>query len=114
MFRRIEVYNEDMRSWHGCDAMWVNWECSEAGALAPGEIMQAAGLRLPGHGMTHKVFFWFTEAGWRKVGKKIIRSLRTADVPFRVKKVKENEVSVSYRDKLQVAGQRKYRRKRRR
>ena len=48
--------------------------------------------------------FYFTERGWREVGKKVTAELKRLKIPHRVLRIKNNTLDVQYRDWCQVAG----------
>jgi hypothetical protein len=65
-------------------------------------------LRGPSRSLPRNAFFWFTEKGWREVGRAVIRACIASGQSYRVIRIKENEVDVVWRDKftgLEVAAQ---------
>lgn len=49
--------------------------------------------------------FYFTEEGWRKVGRKVIAACQRAGQEYRVIAVKENAVDVVFRNEFEIAAQ---------
>jgi len=57
-------------------------------------------LRGPGKkGIPRNAKFYFTEAGWKEVGRKVVEACQQRGQKYRVIKVKENAVHVVWRDK---------------
>lgn len=48
------------------------------------------------------VRFYFTEKGWRLYGRNTVEACLKTNTPYRVLSVEEHEVSVYYRDDMQV------------
>lgn len=67
-------------------------------------IMDRLGVHSPGRLESPKARFYFTEAGWRRAGRRIAAEARDRGHVVRVIRRKEPEASrVVYRDELQVA-----------
>lgn len=49
--------------------------------------------------------FYFTEEGWRRVGRKVIAACQRVGQEYRVIAVKENAVDVVFRDPYEIAAQ---------
>lgn len=50
--------------------------------------------------------FYFTEKGFDRFGRDIVKRLSKEGILYRIIKVKEKSIDVKYRDKYQVAGKR--------
>jgi hypothetical protein len=67
-------------------------------------------LRAPkSNQVSHKDLFWFTEKGFDKYGRDIIKKIKEGDhsgFPYKIRviRIKENQIDVNYRDKYQVSG----------
>ena len=48
-------------------------------------------------------YFYFTERGWEKIGRKIVQAAGQSGQDYRVIRIKENSVDVFWRDEYQVA-----------
>jgi hypothetical protein len=69
-------------------------------------------LRGPERSIPHNARFYFTELGWKEVGRKVIESCQQVGQAYRVIRVKEKSVNVVWYDKhggLEVAIQPKKR-----
>ena len=102
MFRRFEIL---WRYRHWCDDYTYRDEgWAKFGLDCIGGYLQE--LKAPNI-KTHKAIrFYFTEAGWKKFSKRVLRELGYMGcLPHhvRVVTVKEDSVDVVYRDKYQVA-----------
>lgn len=62
-------------------------------------------LRGPNKSIPGNARFYFTEEGWRKVGRNVAAACRRAGQKYRVIKVKENAIDVVCRNEYEVAGQ---------
>ncbi|HEY5671970.1 MAG TPA: hypothetical protein VIS10_18405 [Anaerolineales bacterium] len=77
-------------------------------------------LRGPGKrqsGIRRNARFYFTELGWKEVGRKVVEACQQVGQEYRVIKVKEGTVNVVWRDRhygLEVAAQPRKRRHNRR
>ena len=60
-------------------------------------------LRQPSRKITKNCRFYFTEKGWRKLGRHIVADMIKFQQRYRVITVKEHSVDVVYQDDLQVA-----------
>lgn len=61
-----------------------------------------ADLPSPKH-LSKNCRFFFTETGWNKYGRLIVRDLQKSGQEYRVLAIKENERDVFYRDEWQAA-----------
>lgn len=105
MFRRIEfLFDEDRNgpSWAG-GLMFGN-HMDIVDAWLPKE---GGGLRGQTHGgRPANMRFYFTEKGWRRLGRNVIAAARKHGQRYRVIAVKETDAQIAWRDKhsdLEVA-----------
>lgn len=56
-------------------------------------------LRGPARSLPANARFWFTEKGWAAVGRAVVHACQASGQAYRVIRVKENEVEVTWRDK---------------
>lgn len=49
--------------------------------------------------------FYFTELGWREIGKNVVAACQRGGQQYRVIAIKENAIDVVYQDEYQIAGQ---------
>jgi hypothetical protein len=95
MFRRIELINTyPMR-----DGTVESYKHGLMGiSLTP--VVEAWIYKLRGsdRSLPRNARFWFTEAGWRDVGKAVVAACIKAGQDYRVIRIKENEVEVVWRD----------------
>ena len=65
-------------------------------------------LRGPDRSLPGNAHFYFTEKGWREVGRPVLEACGRSGQRCRVIRIKENEIDVVWRDKhtgFEVAGQ---------
>ena len=103
MFRRVELIDPDGKLKHGL--------CG----LSQEKVIDAwfDKLRGPNRSIPLNAKFYFTELGWKEVGRQVIIACQQVGQAYRVIKVKENSVNVVWRDQhsgLEVAAQPKKRR----
>ena len=60
-------------------------------------------LNSPRRPVNRNARFYFTEAGWRRYGRKTVEVCQQVGQRYRVIRIKENSVDVVYRDEVQVA-----------
>jgi hypothetical protein len=96
VFRRIEFINEDRRPGNG------ELRSFKSGLMgASSEAVLDAWfdrLRGPDRTLPWNARFYFTERGWREVGREVVRACGRSGQPYRVIRVKEDEVDVVWRD----------------
>jgi hypothetical protein len=101
MFRRIELIRpRDKMTFR--DGTVEIFEASKLG-LCPcyGPIAEAwAGkLRGPDGPIPRNAKFYFTEHGWREVGRKVVAACKKVEQEYRIIRIKECEVDVVWRDR---------------
>ena len=57
-------------------------------------------LRGPDRSIPSNARFWFTEAGWRSVGRRVVEACGRTGQKYRVVRVKESAVAVVWRDRF--------------
>ena len=105
MFRRIQLINELKNGdtvIHGLCGMSTD-ETAEAW------IEDLAGCK---HPLPRNVRFYFTERGWRDVGRRVIIAAQKSGQKYRIISVKENSVNVVWSDDIEAAVQPKKRKTR--
>lgn len=105
MFRRIEFID----SFANTDGTVDTFKHGLMG-LSYDEVVEAWiwKLRGPDRTLPGNVRFYFTEKGWRQIGRLIVRACGQLKLDYRVIRIKENEIEVTWRDKhtgFEVAGQ---------
>ena len=99
MFRRIELINHyrDRET-----SEYVYYKHGLLGiSLSPVVDAWIESLRGPGkRSLPANCRFWFTERGWREVGREVVAACGRSGQQYRVLRIKENEVDVIWRDRL--------------
>ncbi len=109
MYRRIEmIYQQETN--RNADGELQVFPALKAGLMACGneQVLEAWFEKLNGpgrRGIPHSAKFYFTEAGWREVGRHVVRACQQTGQEYRVIKVKENAVNVVWQDEYEVAAQ---------
>jgi hypothetical protein len=98
LFRRVELIDPDHNLKHGL--------CG----LSQEQVIDAwiNKLRGPKRSIPPNAKFYFTELGWKEVGRQVIAACQQVGQAYRVIKVKEKSVNIVWRDKhagLEVAVQ---------
>jgi hypothetical protein len=62
-------------------------------------------LSAPKSAIPSNARFYFTEYGWREIGKHVVAACQRSGQEYRVIAIKENAIDVVYQDEYQVAGQ---------
>lgn len=93
MFRRIQLINNDT----------IQGLCGiSTEETADAWIEDLRGCK---HPLPRNVRFYFTERGWRDVGRKVIIAAQKSGQKYRIISVKENSVNVLWSDDIEVAAQ---------
>jgi hypothetical protein len=105
MFRRIEVINSYPLPDGSIDYFKHGLMGLSQDAITTAWIdkLRGSDRKLP-----HNAFFYFTEKGWREVGRAVLKACIASGQDYRVIRIKENEVDVVWRDKytgFEVAAQ---------
>lgn len=95
MFRRIELITTFPRK----DGSQDTFKSGLMG-LSPEPVVDAWIDKLRGadRSLPSNTRFYFTEKGWREVGRAVVRACGAAGQPYRVISLKENAVNVVWRD----------------
>lgn len=97
MFRRIEMIGE-----YKADGK-ENFYAYKYGLMAGGdkEVIDAwiYQLRGPSRSIPSNAKFYFTEKGWKEVGRNVVKACQRVGQEYRIIKVKEKSVNVVWRDK---------------
>lgn len=112
MFRRIELmyhrghteyvpFNDETWPWE--QDLWPSdWKKTGINSLGP--LLNAFGVCAPENIRTKKsIRFYFTELGWKRAGRPILRTIKQMNWDHRILSIKEKSVDIIYRDELQVA-----------
>ncbi len=95
VFRRIELIN----TFDEADGRVVMRKHGLMGiAFAPVVDAWIGKLRGPFRTIPHNARFYFTEAGWREVGRPVVKACRRSGQDYRIIAVKEKAVAVVWRD----------------
>ncbi len=94
MYRRIELIDDKFGKYGLC-------------GLSFDEVIDAwvHVLRGPKRNIPQNAKFYFTESGWKNVGKNVVAACQRVGQRYRVIKVKEKSINVVWRDKFEVAAQ---------
>ena len=116
MFRRIELIHAQQRIMRS-DGKEVIVSARKRGLMGPSpdEVVFAwiYHLRGPSHNIPGNAKFYFTEVGWRIVGRDVMKACRLVGQQYRIIRMKESEVHVIWCDRangLEVAAQPRKRR----
>lgn len=109
MYRRIEMIFQQETRRSADDELQVS-PALKAGLMACGneQVIEAWFEKLNGpgrRGIPRNAKFYFTEAGWREVGRHVARACLQTGQEYRIIKVKENAVNVVWQDEYEVAAQ---------
>ena len=91
MYRRIEMLIDDYKGGIMCSQTFEVFD-SWADMKGP-----------KGDGIGKNCRYFFTEYGWKKMGRKVIEACQRTNQEYRIIKVKEKSVDVVYKDEIQVA-----------
>lgn len=110
MFRRIEMIHRANGTWFPAD--WKEGLMS----AGPMEIADAWIFKLRGssHSLPPNARFYFTEKGWREIGRQVIAVCQRTGQRYRIIAIKETDAQVCWRDRhdgYEVAIQPKRKRK---
>ena len=103
MYRRIEKIDHEWKSKTGAFA----WEFPPPGGWEAAENEEywdvMSGTPVPNKKIRKNCRFYFTEEGWKKLGRRLASYFRRNKVEFRVITIKEKSVDIFYKDWSQVA-----------
>ncbi|MDX1437190.1 MAG: hypothetical protein R3335_10295 [Anaerolineales bacterium] len=84
---------------------WHQEPAFKLGILGAADFSWADTLRGPQKSIPDNVRFFFTEKGWREVGRHVVAECKRQGQEVRVIAVKENSVNVVWGDDYEVAAQ---------
>lgn len=99
MFRRIELIHPG-----GVDVTGESYPAWKAGLTPTSspEVLDAwiDDLRGPKGSLPANCRFYFTEKGWREVGRSVVAAARRTEQQYRVVAIKETDAQIVWRDKV--------------
>ena len=106
MFRRIELIFEQGEIIWDDKPLKHSWKQGICGVTRE-EVADAWFDRLAGPNRTlpNNSRFYFTEQGWKEVGRPIVNACQACGQKYRVIKIKERSVDVEWKHELEVAAQ---------
>ena len=85
---------------HPGDREWADWK---SGLMSAGssEVIDAWIFKLRGsaHSLPPNSRFYFTEKGWREIGRQVIAACQQTGQRYRIIRLKETDAQVCWRDK---------------
>ena len=95
MFRRIEMIHPASGEWFPAD-----WKQGLMSASS-NEVVEAWIHKLRGspHPLPSNARFYFTEKGWREIGRQVVAACQKTGQRYRILKIKETDAQVCWRDK---------------
>ncbi len=103
MYRRLEVIQPELRYFY--QGEWHTEPASKHGILAAVDTSWLDTLRGPDRSIPFNTRFFFTEKGWREVGRHVVAECKRQGQEVRVIAVKEASVNVVWGDEYEVAAQ---------
>lgn len=112
MFRRIELmyhrfhtdyvpFNDEKWPWE--QNLWPR-DRKKTGINSLGPLLNSFAVCAPDKIRTRKsIKFFFTELGWKRAGRLILKTIKQMKWDYRVLSIKEKSVDVVHRDELQEA-----------
>jgi hypothetical protein len=108
MFRRIELIQPGVTLTRE-DGEIVSIPAFKSGLMGvtTEEVVDAwiEKLSAPKSAIPSNARFYFTELGWREIGKHVVVACQRNGQEYRVIAIKENAIDVVYQDEYQIAGQ---------
>jgi hypothetical protein len=108
MFRRIELIHpaETLTRENG-EVISIPAVKSGLMGVTTEEVVDAwiEKLSAPKSAIPSNARFYFTELGWREIGKHVVAACQRSGQQYRVITIKENAIDVVYQDEYQIAGQ---------
>ncbi len=105
MYRRLEIIHPEIE--YEKDGETHKFPAEKGGILFSNDFSWADKLRGPQKSIPQNTHFFFTEKGWREIGRHTVASCKTSGQDVRVIAVKENSVNVVWGDEYEVAAQKK-------
>lgn len=99
MFRRIELIHAGGEDADGLD--YPTWKSG----LTPTSLPEVADawvddLRGPARSLPWNCRFYFTEKGWKEVGRNVVATAQRSGQAYRIVAIKETDAQVVWRDKV--------------
>jgi hypothetical protein len=108
MFRRIELIHPAETITHNSGEV-ISFPAIKSGlmGITTEEVVDAwiEKLSAPKSAIPSNARFYFTELGWREIGKYVVAACQRNGQEYRVIAIKENAIDVVYQDAYQIAGQ---------
>lgn len=100
MYRRIELINHYGRRFHEADNEQRDYKQGLMG-ISPEPVVATWIYKLRGCGrsLPRNSRFYFTEKGWREIGRMVVSACRKSGQEYRVIAIKETDAQVVWRDK---------------
>jgi len=105
MYRRLEIIQPEIEYYD--EGQLVTWPAEKMGIMVAADFTWADKLRGPRKTIPQNTRFFFTEKGWREIGRHTVARCKEAGQEVRVIAVKENSVNVVWGDEFEVAVQHK-------
>jgi hypothetical protein len=103
MYRRLEIIHPEMRYFY--QGEWHKEPAAKLGILGAADTSWLETLRGPDRSIPFNTRFFFTEKGWREVGRHVVAECKRQGQEVRVISVKEASVNVVWGDQYEVAAQ---------
>lgn len=98
MYRRIELINH-FPAKDGSTHSYIHGLCGISHELVADAWFEMQGPRKP---IKKNVRFYFTEKGWEMYGRKAVEACQKCNQEYRIIATEEHDVSVYYKDDIQV------------
>lgn len=103
MYRRLEIIHPELRYFYQNE--WHPEPAAKLGILGAADTSWADTLRGPDRSIPANTRFFFTEKGWREVGRHVVAECKRQGQEVRVIAGKEASVNVVWRDDSELAAQ---------
>jgi hypothetical protein len=103
MYRRLEIIHPELNFYY--QGAWRKEPAMKLGILGAAETSWTQKLRGPGRDIPQNSRFFFTERGWREIGRHVVAGSQRSGQRVRVIAVKESSVNVVWGDEFEVAVQ---------
>ncbi len=103
MYRRLEVIHPEIKYYY--QGEWHIEPAMKMGLMGAADLSATEKLRGPRKTIPQNTRFFFTERGWREIGRRVVAGCRKQGQEVRVITVKESSVNVVWGDEYEVAAQ---------
>jgi hypothetical protein len=103
MYRRLEIVHPEIQYYY--QGEWRKEPAMKLGIFGAHDLSWIEVLRGPNKTIPANTRFFFTEKGWREVGRHVVAGSKRAGQNVRVIAVKESSVDVVWGDAYEVAAQ---------